>query len=296
MVRSTDKWTKGDVIHYFWITGALLSVIIFLNTTHVLISKNSDFCEAEEDVDDFLMRNDLHGLPRSTVSLKGESMQVKNSPTPNPSSGNIESGKSPVNQTENTDIGSSGDKTGSDPDVTVEEAKSNSKKLSTRRTTSTATASTKTTSTTSTTTKIHFMDKLTTGNGRWRQVKTVGIDNFLKAEGGNWIYRTAASSAIPDFIYTKKGENHYEQRVEVSVFPSQVNQIYFDKEYTFIDQFGDLVTCKAKNFGDYTESVTTGGGGGKMRTFMQIVNNQLFLTTILEDKNNVKAVRIFEKQ
>ena len=29
---------------------------------------------------------------------------------------------------------------------------------------------------------------------------------------------------------------------------------------------------------------------------MQIVNNQLFLTTILEDKNNVKAVRIFEKQ
>ena len=50
------------------------------------------------------------------------------------------------------------------------------------------------------------MDKLTTGNGRWRQVKTVGMDQFLKAEGGNWIYRTAASAAIPDFIYTKKGE------------------------------------------------------------------------------------------
>merc|ERR1719394_254456 len=111
MVRSTDKWTKGDVIHYFWITGALLSVIIFLNTTHVLISKNSDFCEAEEDVDDFLMRNDLLGLPKSTLGLKEKNMQVKNSPTPNPSSGNIESGKSPVNQTENTDIGSSGDKT-----------------------------------------------------------------------------------------------------------------------------------------------------------------------------------------
>ena len=96
------------------------------------------------------------------------------------------------------------------------------------------------------------------------------------------------------------------------MFPSQVNQIYFEKEYTFIDQFGDSVTCFAKNFGDYTESVTTGGrgkhsnkpftaletnfSGGQMRTFMQLVNNQLFLTTILEDKNNVKAVRIFEKQ
>merc|ERR1719394_760940 len=166
MVRPTDKWTKGDVIHYFWITGALLSVIIFLNTTHVLISKNSDFCEAEEDVDDFLMRNDLHGLPKSTLGLKEKNMQVKNSPTPNPSSGNIESGKSPVNQTENTNIGSSGDKT---EEKLLLSPKSNSKKLSTRRTTLTATTST--TSTTSTTTKIHFMDKLTTGNGRWRQVK-----------------------------------------------------------------------------------------------------------------------------
>jgi len=224
-------------------------------------------------------------------------MQVITSTTPIPSSGNVESDTSTGNRTENTDIKSSGDKT---IEETMKEQsneklplspKSISKVFSTRTTTSTST-----TRTTSTTTKIHFMDKLTTGNGRWRQVKTVGMDDFLKAEGGNWIYRTAASSAIPDFIYIKKGENHYEQRVEVSVFPSQVNQIYFDKEYTFIDQFGDLVTCKAKNFGDYTESVTTGGRGGKMRTFMQIVNNQLFLTTILEDKNNVKAVRIFEKQ
>ena len=111
--------------------------------------------------------------------------------------------------------------------------------------------------------------------------------------------------------------SHYQQKVEVSVFPSQVHQLYFEKEFTFIDQLGDLVTCYAKNFGDYIESVTTGGrgkqltapfrsvdtladliifSGGQMRTFMQIVNNQLFLTSILEDKNNVKAVRIFEKQ
>jgi len=189
-------------------------------------------------------------------------MQVITSTTPIPSSGNVESDTSTGNRTENTDIKSSGDKT---IEETMKEQsneklplspKSISKVFSTRTTTSTST-----TRTTSTTTKIHFMDKLTTGNGRWRQVKTVGMDQFLKAEGGNWIYRTAASAAIPDFIYTKKGENHYQQKVEVSVFPSQVNQIYFEKEYTFIDQFGDSVTCFAKNFGDYTESVTTGGRG-----------------------------------
>ena len=58
--------------------------------------------------------------------------------------------------------------------------------------------------------------------------------------------------------------SHYQQKVEVSVFPSQVNQLYFEKEFTFIDQLGDLVTCNAKNFGDYTESVTTGGRGKRL--------------------------------
>merc|ERR1719476_888894 len=116
MVRPTDKWTKGDVIHYFWITGALLLVIIFLNTTHVLISKNSDFCEAEENVDDFLERNNvLLGIPESTLSFTGddfpatsgdiedttdESIKVANSTMLIPSSGkNITSGKSQEIQT-----------------------------------------------------------------------------------------------------------------------------------------------------------------------------------------------------
>ena len=58
--------------------------------------------------------------------------------------------------------------------------------------------------------------------------------------------------------------SHYQQKIEVSVFPSQVNQLYFEREFTFIDQFGDLVTCNAKNFGDYTESVTTGGRGKRL--------------------------------
>ena len=53
------------------------------------------------------------------------------------------------------------------------------------------------------------------------------------------------------------------------MFPSQVNQLYFEREFTFIDQFGDLVTCNAKNFGDYTESVTTGGRGKQLSSTSQ---------------------------
>jgi len=296
MVRPTDKWTKGDVIHYFWITGALLSVIIFLNTTHVIISRNSDFCEVEEDVDDFLKRNNvLFGLPESTLGFEeGETSETSEDEDEVPTRTSIggtdgENVENPKNANETLNISPDeelkGNETADEPGIEL-------------KTTVGHVITTKSTSTTSIrkAAKIMFMDKLAAGNGRWRQVKTVGLDEFLKAEGGSWIYRSLAGSATPDFIYVKKGPNHYEQRVEVSVFPSQVNQIYFGIEYSFKDQFGDTVTCIGNDYGDHIESVTTGGRGGKMRTFMQLVNNQLFLTTILEDKNNAKAVRIFEKR
>ena len=243
-----------------WVTGALLTVIIFLNTTHVLISKNSDFCEADEDVDEFLKRNNvLVGLPESTLSFgmdidkigveendgdndgnvtkiatnadstdRKSRKTVKKLPkkttstkmvqstntvmtTPMPSSGNVlvvnDSGKSEGIRSDVDDFWSSADKN-------IEPTAVEKLPLS-PRTTSTVSASTTSTSTittstitTSTMTKIYFMDKLTSGSGRWRQVKTVGLDEFLEAEGGNWIYRNMASAAIPDFIYTKKGEKY----------------------------------------------------------------------------------------
>ena len=55
--------------------------------------------------------------------------------------------------------------------------------------------------------------------------------------------------------------SHYQQRVEVSVFPSQVTQFYFEKEYKYVDQFGDTVTCYGVDHGDHIESITTGGRG-----------------------------------
>merc|ERR1719192_1051027 len=201
MVRPNDKWTKGDVIHYIWIGGALLSVIIFLNTTHVLISKNSDFCEADENVDDFLKRNNvLFGLPDSIIT---------------DNKGNVTKEDSKKNTTDEIKIkGETFVESGISLKIPVKlpvERRNNKEKLSTRTVSTSSTATTLVTtsvtttliSTTSTTTtsstKINFMDKLTMGNGRWRQVKTVGLEQFLKAEGGNWIYRSLAASAIPEF-------------------------------------------------------------------------------------------------
>ena len=48
-----------------------------------------------------------------------------------------------------------------------------------------------------------LMDKLI---GRWRQVRTVGLKKYLKAEGENWLHQKMAAAAVPDFIFTKKSE------------------------------------------------------------------------------------------
>ena len=48
--------------------------------------------------------------------------------------------------------------------------------------------------------EIKLMDKIV---GKWEQVKTVGMEKFLKQEGGPWIYQKFAALAMPDFTYTK---------------------------------------------------------------------------------------------
>ena len=48
-----------------------------------------------------------------------------------------------------------------------------------------------------------LMDKLI---GRWRQVRTVGLKKYLKAEGESWLHQKMAAAAVPDFIFTKKSE------------------------------------------------------------------------------------------
>ena len=42
--------------------------------------------------------------------------------------------------------------------------------------------------------------------GRWHQIRTVGMAEYLKAEGESWLFQKMALAAVPDFIYTKVSE------------------------------------------------------------------------------------------
>ena len=48
--------------------------------------------------------------------------------------------------------------------------------------------------------RLKLMDKVV---GKWKQVKTVGMDQFLKKENGPWIFQKFAAIAMPDFQYKK---------------------------------------------------------------------------------------------
>ena len=49
----------------------------------------------------------------------------------------------------------------------------------------------------------YLMDQIL---GRWHQIRTVGMAEYLKAEGESWLFQKMALAAEPDFIYTKVSE------------------------------------------------------------------------------------------
>ena len=49
----------------------------------------------------------------------------------------------------------------------------------------------------------YLMDQIL---GRWHQIRTVGMADYLKAEGESWLFQKMALAAVPDFIYTKVSE------------------------------------------------------------------------------------------
>merc|ERR1712106_112811 len=136
-----------------------------------------------------------------------------------------------------------------------------------------------------------LMDKLI---GRWRQVRTVGLKEYLKAERENWIHQKMAAAAVPDFIYTKESENHYVQTIQVSIFPTEKYAIELDKWYEYKDHFGRKMRAFATDDGNVVHSTMLDGPVGPMTSVIVLIDDELYLTTII-DSQNVKAIRILQR-
>ena len=82
--------------------------------------------------------------------------------------------------------------------------------------------------------------------------------------------------------------------IQVSIFPTQKLPIIFDRWYDYVDYFGRTIRCYAEDNGQLIHSTCLDAPYGPMTSLMELIGDELYLTTILDDKD-VKAVRVLEK-
>lgn len=87
---------------------------------------------------------------------------------------------------------------------------------------------------------------------------------------------------------------HYIQTIQVSVMPTEKYSIILDEWYESKDHFGRPLQCFARDTGKIIHSITENAPAGKMSTFFELINDQLYFTMVLEEKN-VQAIRIFDR-
>ena len=94
--------------------------------------------------------------------------------------------------------------------------------------------------------------------------------------------------------YLTKPFRYYIQTIQVSVMPTEKYPIILDEWYEAKDHFGRTLQCFARGTGKIIHSTTENAPAGKMSTFFELINGQLYFTMVLEEKN-VQAVRIFDR-
>ena len=84
------------------------------------------------------------------------------------------------------------------------------------------------------------------------------------------------------------------QTVQVSIFSTLKLPIIFGRWYEYDDYFGRTLRCYAEDNGQTIHSTSLDAPYGPMTSIMELIGDNLYLTTILDDKN-VKAIRVLEK-
>ena len=88
--------------------------------------------------------------------------------------------------------------------------------------------------------------------------------------------------------------SHYVQTIQVSIFPTEKYAIELDKWYEYKDHFGRKMRAFATDDGNVVHSTMLDGPVGPMTSVIELIDDELYLTTII-DSQNVKAIRILQR-
>jgi len=132
-------------------------------------------------------------------------------------------------------------------------------------------------------------------NNEWLQYDGINIADYLKVEGGSYVYRLFAAKSKPHLTFVKENEaGLYTQLFEVAKFP-QKYALDFYKEYFHKDGIGTDCRSTAQIVDDKIVIRTWGGKKGLVVTTYSLKqHNDLWIEqNMIEEK--ITNTRIFKK-
>jgi len=133
--------------------------------------------------------------------------------------------------------------------------------------------------------------------GRWEEVSSRGVSEYIDAEGGGYFYKMFAKKMKADVEYKLVKPSVYEATFYLSFAPPMKFPMRFDQPYQYKSPAGSRVQSVAK-YRSMLDDIfvnTTGGKEGRTTTNFQIIDSQLLITSTILDKN-VTCTRVYSKK
>jgi hypothetical protein len=147
--------------------------------------------------------------------------------------------------------------------------------------------------------------------GEWKQVRTENMVEYMTAEGNTKFNINMSQKINPNMEIRDDGNGwvvfhlnfaltfsnrKFTQRIYASVFYSNEWPWNFDGKMTeFENFFKEKVHAVVYDDGKKVTSTNMGGSRGPQINTMELINNEIHLTTILTEKNFIKSVRVFKR-
>jgi len=133
--------------------------------------------------------------------------------------------------------------------------------------------------------------------GRWEEISSTGVSEYIDAEGGGYFYKMFAKKMKADVEYKLVKPSVYEATFYLSFAPPMKFPMRFDKPYQYKSPAGSKVQSVAqyRKMRDDIFVNTKGGNEGPTTTNFQIIDSKLSITSTILDKN-VTCTRVYSKK
>lgn len=133
--------------------------------------------------------------------------------------------------------------------------------------------------------------------GRWQEKSKSNVPEYIDAEEGPYFYQIFAKKMKADIEYEMVAKNVFRTTFYVSWMPPLKYPLRLDMPYEHENPTGDAVVSEARFRVEFNDIfvVTKGGHEGTTTTRIQIVNEDLILTSTMLEKN-VSCERVYTRK